>query len=401
MKASFRNVLVLTVLLAAAAVWVWSQQNRTGAEPEHVGELLFPELPARLNDIERIELQSAGESFAFVRQGGEWTVESWGGFPASFEKLKEVAYGVSRLQVLQPMTARPSGWGELQVQEPAEGNTALRVRLQAGGATLADVVVGRSAGRNEVFVRRSGEDQTWKASGSLLPPKEANGYVEREILAVPAARVARVTIEHPDGERVDLSRTGGGSNDWALAAIPEGMEITAPGLLAQAPGAIARLELDAVAPAAEVDALGSEWTSTRFETEDGLEIVVRTTKDAAGEKTYARLSVAALPRPEGEDVGPPEPADAADEPASDEKSPEEIAAEAAGLQAKVAPWTYVIPSWRSDNLRKRMADLVRVPPPPEPELDANEIPPGLSGDGDLGELPQDVLDMLGGGQSDG
>ena len=106
---------------------------------------------------------------------------------------------------------------------------------------------------------------------------------------------------------------------------------------------------------------------------------------ATGDETAAAWS----PRPEtsgaesGDETVPEEPA----EEKPPQKTFEEITAEAEAINAKVANWTYVIPSWSATNLRKRQSELLK---PLEPETPPTPAVEELSGD----ELPPELLEQL-------
>ena len=373
---AFRNVVVLTAVLAVVAVWMWSTQDALGALSDRAGESVMPDLVDSLNDVGLVTVERGGETYTLERQGGEWVVRDWGGFPARFEDVKEFVYGLSQLTLHEPKTARPDRWNQLGVEEPGPGSEATRVRLTAEGAAVGDVVLGRRAAQDALYVRRSGEDRSWRTKGFVEPPRAAVNFVERDIVSIPGTRIARVSIEHPDGEAFALKRTGETSTSWVLEELPPGQELISPGLLSSLAGTLARFDLDGVVPPGDVDATNPEWTTARFEAKDGLVVTLRTTP--SGEDTLARIQVAFVPPP-AEPAGPPAEGEA---PAADDgPSPEEVASEAATLQAKVGRWTYVIPKYRAEQLRKRLADLVQ------------DLPPAAPADG---EPVENILDLMGG-----
>ena len=360
MKLSFGNLVGLTVVLTVVAFWVYARQD-IGTTVGGGGEEFLPELAEQMNAIERLTVDTAGESLSLVRKDGEWFVSNWGDYPARFEDVKEVIYGAATLTVDSPKTSKPERWADLGVEEPGEGSSSVRLRMSLpNGGDVADFVVGRPKGRTGVYVRRTGEDQTWLVDGRLSPPRRASGWVETEILTLDTNRVARVVVRHPDGEMLTLRRTGEGSSDWELMELGFGSELRSPGLLSSLAGSIARLDLESVAKPGDLDASTPDWMTTRFETDDGLAIDVRTAE--VDGTVYARLSASTIPiadalaapvldpeSPESEDGTPPE----------TPRTAEDAAAEAADLQAEIARWTYVIPSWKADAMRKRLADLVQ------------------------------------------
>jgi hypothetical protein len=352
-----RNLMLVTGVLAVFAVWMWYAQ-RSSDTPPGAGEKVFPGLTAVLNDVDRVMVEGADGTFTLRKRGGEWFVEEWGGFPAKFETVKATVVGTEALVIDAPKTKRPDRWNDLGVEEPGMGGTSLRLQLGAGGETVADLVVGRMKGRDAVYVRRLGEDQAWLAKGRLAPPRMASGWVDADILTLPAERIQRVVIQHPDGERLTILRTGDASTDWELRELELGHELLSPGLLSSVASAMSRLTLESVVPAGDIDAAAPEWTSTRFETMDGIAVTVRTAE--VDGITVARLSAEALAEEPADLEGPP-----AEGAADPERSAEEIAAEVAELNAQAGTWTYVLPDWKLQSLVKRMDDLAQPGQPAE------------------------------------
>jgi hypothetical protein len=90
----------------------------------------------------------------------------------------------------------------------------------------------------------------------------------------------------------------------------------------------------------------------------------------------------------GDEAVPEEPA----EEKPPQKTFEEITAEAEAINAKVANWTYVIPSWSATNLRKRQSELLKPLEPETPEAAPGDDPFGVEGGAAAGDEPS--LDEL-------
>jgi hypothetical protein len=357
---SFRSLVGMTVLVSACALWVWSGSGET-ASPDAKGQPLYPDFSAFLNDIEKVDISSGGETVTLVRRGGEWFLDEWGGYPAKFETVKQVVYGVSQLAIDAPKTARPERWADLGVDDPGIGAAGVGLQLSTGDERLIDLVVGRSGGNNGLYVRRVGEDQSWLVTGGFELPSDGAGFVDTQILQIAADRVGRVQIEHPDGERYSVRRTGEGYSDWELDELALDMELRSAGLLSALGGALARFDLDRVASPGDIDEAAVDWTHARFELTDGLAVTVSTAR--VEDTDYARIEVEQIPLPPGLD-GPPVPGEET-APETPARSDEQIATEVTELDTRVGPWTYVLASWRADALRKRLDELVQPIEPGE------------------------------------
>lgn len=393
-----KNVLVLTVVTVAALGWaVLSQGPDSGTASKDSGGKLFPELDARLNDIAEVKVEKFGKSATLRREGGKWILADRGGYPAKFEKVKELAVRVASLEIEEKKTAKKENHQKLGVAWPStakEGSdgaeAALVVIKDAGGKELAALVTGKTewmGSKAKVYARRLSEDQVWlcEPQGSLDIVPEAKNWIEPEIVKLDNERVQSVAIEHADGERVDIARSATDHTKFAVQAVPAGRSERYAGIgngVAQALGS--GLTLEDVRAVTEIDFAKEPLAKTRFKTTDGLELVVELAKFE--DKTWAKVSASFTPPPEEapaatptEGEPKPEGEPAAETPPAEPKR--DVAKEAEELNGRLAPWAFELPSWRSDALLRRMQDLL------------NEQAPSEAGSGDAGL--QGVLDDLG------
>lgn len=401
-----RLALVTAVVVAALLVALWTRDDGTPAER---GQALTAGLAEALNEATVLRLAGADGTLTLERADGEWSVAEWGGYPARFEPVKEVLVGLSGLEVVEAMTARPDRHGRLGLAEPgaAEGaGTRLTVEA-ADGRVLADVIVGspRAGQLEQLYARRAGEDQTWLVAGRLDPPDGAGDLVDRELLRLPATAMRAVTVEPVEGPTVRAERDG---DAWILAEVPEGRE-PAPGTtLTSLAGALAYLDLEAVVPEADLPA-ELAWSTTTWRREDGLEVQARVarTDDQAFLRLAARQTDPLLPPAPGDDPvagadllagaaaeadlettvveDDPTPDDsttdasATDDAATDDaaaaaaeraRAEEQARAAAAATVAELARlegWTFRISTWKADALTTSLEDLLAPLPEPEPE----------------------------------
>lgn len=393
-----KTVLVLTVVTVAALGWaVLSQSPDSGAAAGDSSGKLFPELDAHLNDIAEVRVEKFGKSATLRREGGQWILADRGGYPAKFEKVKELVVRVASLEIEEQKTAKKENHEKLGVAWPStaeEGSdgaeAALVVLKDAGGKELAALVTGKTewmGSKPKVYARRLAEDQVWlcEPQGSLDIVPEPKNWIEPEIVKLDNERVQSVAIEHADGERVDLARAALDHTKFAVQAVPAGRTERYAGVangVAQALGS--GLTLEDVRAVTEIDFAKEPLAKTRFKTTDGLELVVELAKFE--DKTWAKVSSSFTPPPE--EAGPAAPVEGEPEgeaEAAPETPPEEpkrdVAKESEELNARLAPWAFELPSWRSDALLRRMKDLLDDPAPSE------------EGSGDAGL--QGVLDDLG------
>lgn len=388
-----KNLLILSlVTVVALVVATLTLRDGDGAVDGAGRARLFPELSARLNDVAQVRLQKGEQSVTLEKQGGQWKLADRGGYPAQFEKVKELAVRIADLEIEEAKTAKKSNHAQLAVEWPntaEEGSEAAEAALvtlaDASGKELAALVVGKSEWRGsktKVYARRANEDQVYLCSprGTLEVVPEPKGWIEPKFLELANERVQDVTIEHADGERVEIGRSAENHTQFKVKNLAPGQSERYEGVangVAQAIGY--GLQLEDVRPASEVDFSLEPVAKTRFRCVDGLELLLETAK--VDDKTWLKVSASYTPPPEPSQ--PAAPADdavaASDGEASAEVTPEpptphtpdipdiadkkDVAKEAAELNERLAPWAFAVGSYKTDVLARRMKDLLPEPAP--------------------------------------
>ncbi len=170
------------------------------------------------------------------------------------------------------------------------------------------------------------------------------------IVDVRSERVREVAITHSDGESVRISKTGPELANFEVAAVPNGRELSYPGVANVIGNALRELNLEDVEPAAR--RRPSKSTIAEYRTFDGLRRedhrhrAQRRKLDHAGSERRSCGSHASRP-PAADGAAPAAPADPA--------------AEAARINAKVGGWRYKIAGFQYDQMTRRMADLPKPP----------------------------------------
>ncbi len=188
-------------------------------------------------------------------------------------------------------------------------------------------------------------------------PRAAAQWVDSVIIDVRGERVREVTITHADGEVVRISKASAELANFDVAGVPNGRELSYPGVANVVGNALRELNLEDVEPAAEAPA--EQPTIVEYRTFDGL--VVRVTGIERDDESWIALeasvdaaqAAAAAPRlPKARGTGRRR----CRAPAADPS------AEAARINAKVGGWRYKIAGFQYDQMTRRMADLLKPPP---------------------------------------
>lgn len=334
---SFLILLCVTgIAVAVAAALVVGQPRPVSVAG--VGEPVLPGLLDKANRISRIQLTSGDATLTLAQGENDWVIESDGGYPASFEKIKSLVVGLAQLRRVEPKTDRPDRYGKIGVADAGPGASSTEISLlDHDGTPVARLLVGEdslSAGNGGRYVRVPGEAQAWLAAGGSVDPSlAAHDWAEPEIIDVPASEVRAVRIKRPNGETILASKQDPSEPHLVLGTVPRGSRPKSPDIADGLAGALTSIQLDDVKPAAEVDFPPADTTRVRIETFDGLVIDMDLVE--RDETNWVRLM-----------------------PSAAEGAPPETVAKVQSLAERLRDWAYQVSSWRLTQLKRGLSDLV-------------------------------------------
>jgi hypothetical protein len=352
---SKRTVAILgAALVVLLALVIFGQR---GSAPAGSGSELVPDLKAALGDIERVTVVKAnGETVATLeKRPDNWVVADKHGYVANAAKLRQALTALAEARTLEQKTSNPDLYARLGVEDVTAQNAAgVSVALTAPGHELPTIILGNAEGSKFRYARRAGEAQSYLIDRNPDVPRAAAQWLDSLIIDVRSDRVRDVTITHGDGEVVHLSKASPELANFEVADVPQGRELSYPGVANVIGNALRELNLEDVEPAA---APADKPTIVEFRTFDGL--VVRVTGEKSDDANWITLeasvdaaqAAAATPA-----AAPAEGAAASTPPAADPN------AEAARINAKVGGWRYKIAGYQYDQMTRRMADLLKPPP---------------------------------------
>lgn len=397
-----RSIGILAVVTAATvgAAFVLDKK-RDSATAEAVNETaLFPDLSAKINDVAKLEVASQEGSFTVARDGGgPWGLVEKAGYPVDGAKVRKLLIALKDAQVIEAKTSRPELYSKLGVEGIEEVDSpSVQVRaVDAGGTLLADLVVGnrgQNRSGNSYYVRRADDVASFLVKADLAIDKSDSTWLDKEIVDIARDEVQAVEIVHASGERVFTHKAEASATDFVLEGIPEGKELRyagAPGSLASG---MARLTMDDVRAAEDVELPQEATAITTFWTYDGFKVEASIYE--IGEELLATFDAAydeaGPPLPEGamaSEAMAGEDAGAGD--AEPEADPAAVKERATALTSKANPWVYVLPSWKKSTLAKTLEELTK-------DIEPADEGAGLDlGSGLSDEAAIEALDALGRG----
>ena len=346
-----------TLMVLAGALVLFSALallgQREQAPAERAETLFLPGLQAGLDDVERVELLGAGGApVATLQRGAEqWSVAERDGYPADAQKIRHTLLSLAEARILEATTANPQWHDRLGVEAIDNADAGGVAVALSGAAVPVSVIVGNTAGDAQAYVRRADEAQSYLIDRDPEVGSAVTDWLQTEIVAIPGDRMQQVTVTHPDGEILTITKADAEQANFTVAAIPEGRELQYEGVANVMGNVLANLTLQDVETRIQPD---EPVTVTEFRTFDGLVITAESIE--RGEEAWAAFRA-------GYDR--PAPSTAALAEAGDNASPEtepNVEAEARDLDERLNGWRYRIAAFQFDQLTRRMDDLLRPLP---------------------------------------
>lgn len=406
MQKRLLSLLLITVAVLGIGLILTQRQQPTVEGRSESGPLV-PGLAAALNDVSSIRISKAkGELVAELTRGDAgWIVANRSNYLADVGKVREYLIKLSESKVREAKTSKPENYARLGVED-VTSETATGVAVELGG--LKDpvkLIVGVSSGGGTpgTFVRRDGEAVSYLVSGDVIPDKEGQNWLAREVIDIASAQVRTVTVTAPDKSVLKLSKTDPTAFNYSVENVPKGRALSSESVGNQTAALLAGLTLEDVLPADQATPDAATTWSASFNTYDGY-VVDATLWDNAGkswmkfatrideaqldawvaaEKTKADAArtaaeAAAAAKAETAEAKPETGADAASaaQPVADAAAPDsaipapfdadktkadkraELEKRMTDFNAKSAPWVYAIPTWKAANLKKKVDDLL-------------------------------------------
>lgn len=375
------QILGAGIVVMVVGVFLFSGEDKT-TDPDR-GRMVFPELMSKINDVKEIVLAAKGGTTTISHDGETWVVKEKSGYPANMGKVRELLIGLGELEIVEAKTANPDLYDKLGLQDvTADGSQSNGVRITGvDGTTIANAIIGKrrpakgDPSLDEVYVRQSGNLQTWLAIGNLEIETIPGEWLNKTIYKIETKRVKAVQITHPDGTMLELEKDQPEDFDYHLVNVPKGSKIQSQFSVNNIVSTLLVLSLDDVKSAKDVSSKGKKVVTAVFETFDGLEGTVNIWKD--GEQYFlTALTVFSpsliwkhQPKEDKERKAPATTDDSISENEGDQKDetkPEqptikpavEVNAEVETINKRISGWVYVIPKFRAETILKKPQDLL-------------------------------------------
>jgi len=332
---AFAALSVVTVVALVVAIATYAAQNRW-SQVKVSGAGLVPGLAAQVGRIAKIELRQGEKALTLVRDKEAWALADRGGYPAKPEAVRALLVKLAGAELVESKTRNKDRYALLELEDPAAKDAKSRLLrlLDDKGGVIAEAVVGKKrldafgGNKSGTYVRKPGDAQTWLANADLDVSVAVRDWVQTGVLDVPAAKIAKVTVEIPGEEPLVIARDAGDATKYALVGMPEGKKLKEGAGIDAIVRAAGNIDLEDVRKPAAAAAPG-DVSIAKIEADGGLAVTVRLRKEGAD--TWVALE-----------------ASGADGDAK--KTAEDITTRTQG-------WEFKVPAHKAQSILKRRADL--------------------------------------------
>lgn len=354
---------MLSALAVLGALAYWSMRPardagtgpRTGSTALDLGDL---------NEIARVEVISGTQEVVLARSTAGWTVASLWDYPADFPQLADLLRKLDELKVGDVIRGGTDHLDEFGLAATESEGTPQPARLKLYGSDavlLADLVLGlpRAAAAGPTGFSLPDSQYLRVGDGPVLlagpfldaVPRRSLDWIDRNIIDVRAHDVQHLAVALRDGTGYGIRRADDGTYTGEGALADQVINVPGADLWTRSlQGLTASTIVD---PASDRAALGlDEADVVTARTRDGLIITATLGSSLESGERHAVFHVA-YEAPSAPAEGDEETARAARE-----KSEQE----AARLQARVAPWIYLLQRSAAANLTMLREQLIAAAP---------------------------------------
>lgn len=206
--------LLLTVLSAQIVLIGLLQLVFPATRAAEKEQTLFPALASMTPQKVEID-DGTGASVALDRMGGQWTLESPKGYPATASKVEKLIDDIEKLSAGRPVVSNRRNHAALKVAD-AEFERRVRIWEKPDGKPSAELYLGSSPRFQTSHVRVGGKDPVYETSGlsSYDVPADPGSWIERNLVPIPADSVSAIGVSNGKGS-FQLEKKGGA---WSVRA---------------------------------------------------------------------------------------------------------------------------------------------------------------------------------------
>ncbi|MDB5562116.1 MAG: hypothetical protein JWN11_1534 [Hyphomicrobiales bacterium] len=214
---------VVTVLALFGAAWAIWAEERDHAIPAANSGPLFPALAQADAATDGLDLTTPTFKLQLRHEGKAWLDTAHASYPARGEVASKLVADVAAMHGIEAKTSKPDWYDRIGVEDVAAGGRSAQVRVLGGDKVLADLLLGKVSSslgsdvRGGTFMRRSGESQSWLATGVVQVAPALGDWFE-PLLNIDGTGIGHITISERGAAVLDVRKLDGSPN-YTLQAI--------------------------------------------------------------------------------------------------------------------------------------------------------------------------------------
>jgi hypothetical protein len=354
MKRSFLYLAVVTLIALLALMFVPEYSSQ---ENSAVDALLLPVISEHINDVDRVEIVSAGNTVvaSMFKTGSGWQVEQMGGYHADWGKLQTLLAAVAQARVVAAKTDKPEYYARLGVGDIADDSaTSILLNISIGEQSSGVLIGHQAQGTQGQYVRLQNQAASAEIDRRLDVSTELLDWVDSAIIDVNPSEVAEVEIIHPTGERILVMRFSADQTDFDLAGLAEGREIKSSWAVNSLGSVLTLLDMESVRSAGEYN--WDEAVRMRLLMFSGVEIMAELIES---EELYLLHLKASHPAADVVSKSPSETSVSDQQKDIEKRAAEDISARVTAINQKVDGWVYGISKRKFESMVSKPEDLLK------------------------------------------
>ena len=191
-----RSNIVLAVLLTFQFVLLGIALVTSTSSVGRSADPLLPDFSVAA--VEQISIaDDLGKEVTLARADEGWVLPNADDFPVKGTQVDELLETIAAVDTRRLVATNPANFRRLAV---ADDDFQRKLSIVSGGKTES-LYLGATAGANNSYVRRLGEEKVYQGSGlsSLAASPQASGWIDTSYVNVPQADVVRLTLANENG----------------------------------------------------------------------------------------------------------------------------------------------------------------------------------------------------------
>lgn len=268
--------------LGAIALMLMALFAQMDAAKTQGATLVFPELDAKLSNLEMMKITTLETAEVVTMKAGEngWLIEELSGYPVEFATFSSFLNRLARLEIAERKTAKPANHARLEVAGEGPGaGTRVTLGFRDDNAVV-NLLVGVTAQSGGSFVRVDDNPQVLLTDKTLDVASDALSWINPVVMSVDAQRVQSVQIEGADDVLLTAIRDAT-TGEMVISDFPTERALKYSTITDELARVLVNLRLLDVKPYAPEQFVGAHLTTVTLD--DGSIIQVQTVVD---EQTY-------------------------------------------------------------------------------------------------------------------